>query len=131
MANDLALLLEVCGVWRRSKPGCDLKSTSGQPTTAAGSPMVGFRVSNAAWRRLCCRHSARTMGKAPDPTLNNPPSKAHRSWGFLLASGANGPLTPVDVPGAPRTAPAALNDRGQIVGLYENPNAQPAGPTDQ
>jgi hypothetical protein len=60
---------------------------------------------------------------ADDPDLTG-------ARGFLLASGVTGPLTPVDVPGAPRTAPAALNDCGRIVGLYENPNAQPAGPTD-
>jgi hypothetical protein len=46
--------------------------------------------------------------------------------GFLLARGARGPFTPVDFPGAPRTVVGGLNDRGQLVGAYENPNATPA-----
>ena len=42
--------------------------------------------------------------------------------GFLLAKGVGGPFTPVDVPGAPRNLVRGLNDRGQLVGSYENPN---------
>jgi hypothetical protein len=44
--------------------------------------------------------------------------------GFLLAQGADGPVTQIDVPGAPSTGVGGLNDRGQLVGLYENPNAE-------
>jgi hypothetical protein len=40
--------------------------------------------------------------------------------GFLLAKGVGGPFTPVDVPGAPRNLVRGLNDRGQLVGSYEN-----------
>jgi hypothetical protein len=43
--------------------------------------------------------------------------------GFVLRRGVNGPFTPIDFPGAPRTLVTGLNDHGQIVGLYENPRA--------
>jgi probable HAF family extracellular repeat protein/YD repeat-containing protein len=43
--------------------------------------------------------------------------------GFLLARGANGPITPIDVPGAPRNLVSGLNDAGAIVGQYENTSA--------
>ena len=46
--------------------------------------------------------------------------------GFLLAKGADGPVTQVDVPGAPRTAVFGLDDRGRLVGVYENPDAPSA-----
>jgi hypothetical protein len=46
--------------------------------------------------------------------------------GFLLARGAAGPFTPIDVPGAPRTLAFGLDDAGAIVGAYENPAGQPA-----
>jgi uncharacterized membrane protein len=49
--------------------------------------------------------------------------------GFLLAKGANGPFTPIRFPGAPRSVAYDLNDRGQIVGLYENPDAPDPQPT--
>jgi uncharacterized membrane protein len=45
--------------------------------------------------------------------------------GFLLARGVGGPFTAIDVPGAPRNLVFGLNDRGQIVGAYENTNATP------
>jgi hypothetical protein len=43
--------------------------------------------------------------------------------GFLLARGVDGPFTPISVPGAPDTFAFGLNDRGQITGTYNNPNA--------
>jgi hypothetical protein len=46
--------------------------------------------------------------------------------GFVLRSGVGGPFTPIDVPGAPSTPPGAINNRGQIVGAYENPNPAPS-----
>jgi hypothetical protein len=46
--------------------------------------------------------------------------------GFLLARGVNGPFTPISVPGAPTTVASGLNDRGQITGAYNNPNAAPS-----
>ena len=39
--------------------------------------------------------------------------------------GVKGPFTPIDFPGAPRTVAIDINDRGQIVGAYENPDATP------
>jgi hypothetical protein len=43
----------------------------------------------------------------------------------MLRRGVKGPFTPIDFPGAPRTLAADINDRGQIVGAYENPDAAP------
>ena len=36
-------------------------------------------------------------------------------------------MTRIDFPGAPRTACVGMNNRGQIVGVYENPDAAPDG----
>ena len=47
--------------------------------------------------------------------------------GFLLAKGIDGPVTRIDFPGAPRTVVRGMNNRGQIVGVYENPDAAPDG----
>lgn len=49
--------------------------------------------------------------------------------GFLLAKGVKGPFTPIEVPGAPRTFVFGLNDRGQLVGSYEDPDAPDPQPT--
>jgi hypothetical protein len=46
--------------------------------------------------------------------------------GFVLAKGVGGPFTLIDFPGAPRTLVLGINDHGQIVGQYENPNAAAA-----
>jgi uncharacterized membrane protein len=54
-----------------------------------------------------------------------PPAEDPGTGGFLLAKGVTGPFTPVGFPGAPRSVAYGLNDRGQIVGLYENPAATP------
>jgi uncharacterized membrane protein len=48
--------------------------------------------------------------------------------GFLLAKGARGPFTPISFPDAPSTVALGLNDRGQITGAYNNPNAAPSPP---
>jgi hypothetical protein len=45
--------------------------------------------------------------------------------GFLLAGGADGPVTQIDVPGVPATAAYGLDDRGRLVGVYDNPNVTP------
>jgi uncharacterized membrane protein len=52
-----------------------------------------------------------------------PDGGATNIHGFALLKGVNGPVTRVDFPGAPQTAALGINDRGQIVGAYENPNA--------
>ena len=58
-------------------------------------------------------------------TLSNPDgTEAH---GFLLAQGIKGPFTPIDFPGAPGTIAFKINDRGQIVGVYDNTAASPSG----
>ena len=44
----------------------------------------------------------------------------------MLREGVKGPITPIRVPGAPSTGAAGINDRGQVVGGYANPNATPA-----
>jgi hypothetical protein len=41
--------------------------------------------------------------------------------GFLLRAGPRGPVTRIDVPGAPQTIALGINDRGDIVGAYEQP----------
>jgi probable HAF family extracellular repeat protein len=48
-------------------------------------------------------------------------------FGFLLARGADGPLTRIDFPGALGTLATDINDRAQIVGIYANPDAAPDG----
>jgi probable HAF family extracellular repeat protein len=58
-----------------------------------------------------------------------PPAEDPGTRGFLLAKGVKGPFTPVSFPGAPRSIANAINDRGQIVGLYENPTATPRPPS--
>jgi probable HAF family extracellular repeat protein len=42
--------------------------------------------------------------------------------GFVLRDGVDGPFTEIAFPRAPRTLAAGIDDRGRIVGLYENPN---------
>jgi probable HAF family extracellular repeat protein len=61
-------------------------------------------------------------GSTLAPTQEDPLAGAR---GFLLAKGATGPFTPVGFPGAPRSVANGLNDRGQIVGRYENTAARP------
>jgi probable HAF family extracellular repeat protein len=46
--------------------------------------------------------------------------------GFLLRKGVKGPITPVAFPGAPNTLPNGINDLGQIVGGYQNPDSPPS-----
>jgi YD repeat-containing protein len=64
------------------------------------------------------------VGYTAAPTATDPFLAGAR--GFLLARGARGPFTPIDVPGAPRTIVYGLNDAGAIVGQYENTNAAPS-----
>jgi probable HAF family extracellular repeat protein len=68
------------------------------------------------------------VGTTVAPTEADPQSGAR---GFLLAKGVKGPFTPIDVPGAPRNLVFGLNDRGALVGAYENtaatPSPQPTG----
>jgi probable HAF family extracellular repeat protein len=58
-------------------------------------------------------------------TVDDPVTMAG-ARGFLLAKGARGPATPISFPGAPGTIATGINDQGQIVGFYENPNAAPS-----
>jgi probable HAF family extracellular repeat protein len=55
-----------------------------------------------------------------------PPADDPGTGGFLLAKGAKGPFTRVGFPGAPKSIATGLNDRGQIVGNYQNPNPTPS-----
>ena len=45
--------------------------------------------------------------------------------GFVLREGPGGPVTPIDVPGAPATLASGIDDRGRVAGLYLNPNTTP------
>jgi hypothetical protein len=65
------------------------------------------------------------VGYTLAPTATDPFAGAR---GFLLASGARGPFTPIDVPGAPRSIAYGLNDAGVIVGQYENTAAAVKAP---
>jgi probable HAF family extracellular repeat protein len=55
------------------------------------------------------------------PTADDPFAAAR---GFVLRDGIEGPFTEVRFPGAPRTVATGIDDRGRIVGVYENPNYQ-------
>jgi uncharacterized membrane protein len=58
--------------------------------------------------------------------LEGATTEAH---GFLLRRGADGPFTPIDIPGAiVGTNATGINDHGQIVGRYGNPNTMPGQP---
>jgi probable HAF family extracellular repeat protein len=46
--------------------------------------------------------------------------------GFVLRDGVDGPFTEIAFPGAPRTIATGIDDRGRIVGVYENPNTAPS-----
>lgn len=45
--------------------------------------------------------------------------------GFLLRNGADGPVRQIDVPRAPNTQVVGLDDRGRLIGVYQNPNVAP------
>jgi hypothetical protein len=46
--------------------------------------------------------------------------------GFAVKQGPDGPLTPIDVPGAPNTLASGIDDRGRIAGFYLNPSFTPS-----
>jgi hypothetical protein len=46
--------------------------------------------------------------------------------GFALKRGPEGPLSQIDVPGAPNTLASGIDDRGRIAGFYLNPNFTPS-----
>jgi hypothetical protein len=58
------------------------------------------------------------------PSLDPDDNEIH---GFGLANGPGGPFTGIDIPGASDTAATGIDDRGRIVGVYENPNAAISG----
>jgi uncharacterized membrane protein len=60
------------------------------------------------------------VGYTSDPGTGGAGTNIH---GFAFLQGLNGPVTSVDFPGAPQTAALGINDRGQIVGAYENSGA--------
>lgn len=62
-------------------------------------------------------------GQIAGTTGNADLTEAH---GFLLATGAGGPVTPIDIPGAPNTTAYGLDDHGRIVGIYDNPDPTPS-----
>ena len=56
------------------------------------------------------------------PTADDPFAGAR---GFVLREGVGGQFEEVRFPGAPRTIATGIDDRGRIVGIYENPNFEP------
>ena len=90
----------------------------------------GFLLSGGIYRQFAAPRVAFTQpskinnrGQIVGSTLGDAASTDFH--GFLLAKGRSGPFTPIDFPGAPRTVAVGINDRGQIVGAYENPDAAP------
>jgi probable HAF family extracellular repeat protein len=62
------------------------------------------------------------------PTAADPFAGAR---GFVLRKGVDGPFEEVRFPGAPRTIATGIDDRGRIIGIYENPNFEPDVPGDR
>ena len=63
--------------------------------------------------------SVNNHGQIAGFSLDDPVTLAG-ARGSLLAKGVKGPFTPIEVPGAPRNVVEGLNDRGSLVGAYEN-----------
>ena len=86
---------------------------------------VSFRAPDApATIPYDLHNRGQIVGYTAAPTATGPFLAEAR--GFLLAKGARGPFTPIDVPGAPRSIAYGLNDAGAIVGQYENTAATPS-----
>jgi hypothetical protein len=95
---------------------------------AAGlAGLRGFRLRNGkyttfqALRRhptLPCdiNNRGQIAGTTSDPGLT-------AFHGFLLDHGAAGPATQIDIPGSPNTSVFGIDDRGRLIGVYDNPNA--------
>jgi hypothetical protein len=49
----------------------------------------------------------------------------------LLAKGPSGAFAPINFPGAANTVVAGINDRGLIVGAYQNATAAPSPQRDR
>jgi hypothetical protein len=62
------------------------------------------------------------VGFSVAPTADDPFAGAR---GFVLRDGVDGPFTEIAFPGAPRTIATGIDDQGRIVGVYENPGAEP------
>jgi hypothetical protein len=56
------------------------------------------------------------------PTADDPFAGAR---GFVLRRGVDGPFEEDRFRGAPRTIATGIDDRGRIIGIYENPNFEP------
>jgi hypothetical protein len=59
------------------------------------------------------------------PTAREPFAGAR---GFMLRRGVGGPFEEVRFPGAARTIATGIDDRGRIIGTYENPDFEPDVP---
>jgi hypothetical protein len=57
-------------------------------------------------------------GQIVGAAYRDPAAAAGR--GFLLAQSVRGPITPINFPGAANTVVGGINDRGRIVGAYQN-----------
>jgi hypothetical protein len=91
----------------------------------------GGRIPGTPPARATAARDLNNRGQVAGFTFTGLVEFAQGARGFLLADGVKGQFTPIDVPGAPRNAVLGLNDRGQLVGYYENTAAtaspQPAG----
>jgi hypothetical protein len=90
---------------------------------APGTVVTIDKPGAAATSLIDINDRGQVLGSTLAPTPQDPLAEAR---GFLLAKGVKGPFTPIDVPGAPRNLVFGLNDRGVLVGVYENTAATPS-----
>jgi probable HAF family extracellular repeat protein len=96
---------------------------------AVPGTIAGFLLSRGTYTSLARSGATFTLpfglnnkGQIVGVTSVTVPGAGVAYHGFVLRSGANGPFTPVDVPGAPSTLATDIDDRGRIVGIYVNPD---------
>jgi hypothetical protein len=99
------------------------------PTAPGTINLDGFLLSKGVYRTFDAPDALLTLplaisnrGEIVGVTAPGPGAFAR---GFVLREGAEGPFTRIEFPGAPGTGATGINDRGQIVGVYENPAATP------
>ena len=118
-----------------TRPGTTtpITRTSNPSSTRPRTPIPGFLLDRGRVTKFdaptavteTAPSSINNHGQIAGSTLTDLATLAG-ARGFLLAKGVKGPFTPIDVPGAPRTLVFGLNDRGQLVGVYENTAATPS-----
>jgi hypothetical protein len=94
--------------------------------------LAGFLLRNGRYSTITARDAPVTLPLAINNRLQiagyttTAPDLRTGARGFLLPRGADGPLTRIDVPGASATGATGIDDRGRIVGLYDNRKTGPS-----